>query len=226
MFTEKTKMLIGEKAMKILENSKVCVVGVGGVGGFVVEMLARSGVGNLCLIDFDKVEKSNINRQIVALNSTLEMFKVDVMKRKILDINPACIVKTFQNKLTAENIKNFDLQQFDYVVDAIDSITDKINLIAFCKQNNIKIVSAMGTGNRIGLPNYHLTDIYKTKNDGLAKILRKKLKEMQIKSLDVVVCADNVDEKLQEPASVVWHPANSACILSAFVVNNLIGRKK
>jgi len=226
MFREKTKILIGGAEMQALNNSKVCVVGVGGVGGFVAEMLARTGIGNISLIDFDIIEPSNINRQIVALNSTIGKFKVDVMKNRILDINPNCKVQTFKSKITANNIKTFDLMQFDFIVDAIDNITDKISLICYCKENNIKIVSSMGTGNRKGQSNYHIDDIFKTSNDGLAKILRKKLKEKDITSLDVAICTEKVDAKLREPASIIWHPANSACILSSFVVNNLIGRKK
>lgn len=226
MFREKTKILIGEAEMQTLNNSKVCVVGVGGVGGFVAEMLARTGIGNLTLIDFDIIEPSNINRQIVALNSTIGKFKVDVMKSRILDINPNCNIQTFKSKITANNIKTFDLKQYDFVVDAIDNVTDKINLICYCKENNIQIVSSMGTGNRKGQSSYHIDDIFKTSNDGLAKILRKKLKEKAITSLDVAICTEKVDAKLREPASIIWHPANSACILTSFVVNNLIGRKK
>lgn len=222
MFT-KTELLLGKENLTKIINSNICVVGIGGVGGFVVEILSRTGIGNLTLIDFDIIEPSNINRQIMSLNSTIGQNKAEVMGKRVKDINPNCNVKVFNKKLSANNVdKLLSNQNFDYVIDCIDIVTDKVDLIKYCKNKKIKIISALGTGNRSCLPHYIVEDIYRTKNDGLAKILRKKLRELNIDNLPVAFCVEIPDKKFQNPASLIWHPMVCASVLSAFVVNELI----
>lgn len=218
----RTKQLVGEKGMEKIKHTNICVVGVGGVGGIVCETLTRTGVGFLSLIDFDIVEKSNLNRQIIALQSSIGKNKAELMANRIADINANCKVEIIKERLTATNIEKLLPKNIDYVIDCIDNITDKISLICYCKKHKIPIVSALGTGNRISVPKYEITDIYKTSNDGMAKILRKKLRENEIENLDVAVCENTTDIKQQQPASVMWHPTVCGAVMSAYVVNKIL----
>lgn len=224
MWTDRTKILIGQSGVEKLAKSKVAVVGIGGVGGYVCQILARAGVGNVTLIDFDKVDETNINRQIIATTKTVGKEKTEVMKDIILQINPKCCVKTFNQRLCSENIDKLLSDDFDFVVDAIDSVSDKVELICFCKAKDIKIISAMGAGNRIGIPTFKVVDVYKTFNDGLAKVMRKKLRERNIKSLDVVTSEEPSlkTENNFEIGSISYYPAMCGCVLGAFVINKLL----
>lgn len=226
MWNDRTKILIGQDGIEKLEKSNVAVVGIGGVGGHVCEMLVRAGIGNLTIIDFDKIDETNINRQVVANTETVGLLKTDVMKEILIKINPNCNVKTICEQLSKDNVdKVLTAEKYDFVVDAIDNVTNKIDLICFCKENGIKIVSAMGVGNRIGIPNFKVTDIYKTANDGLAKVLRKKLRERGISSLDVVISeevAEKIDKKTMSVGSISYYPTMCGCVLSAYVIQNLI----
>ena len=217
----RTELLIGDKISQ-LHNSKVIIFGIGGVGGYATEIIARSGVGNITLVDYDKVDITNKNRQIIALDSTIGKYKVDVMKDRILDFYPDCNVHVINDKLTSDNLKDFNLQDYDYVVDAIDMIESKVSLIAFAHENNIPIISAMGAGNRLGIPNVVITDIYKTHDDGLAKVLRKKLRERNISSHNVVFCANNTNIANKTIGSIAYFPAICGCMLGAHVVEELI----
>lgn len=223
MWTDRTKILIGEENLKKLQNSHVAVIGIGGVGGYVCMMLARAGVGNLTLVDFDIVAESNINRQIVANVNTIGEHKTMIMERMIREINPNCRVKTFEYRFCKDNMSEILSGDFDYVVDAIDCVTDKIELICYCKEHNINIVSAMGAGNRKGIPSFKVTDIYKTSNDGLAKIIRKKLRERHVDGLDVVTSEEKA-EKTGETTigSISYYPAMCGCVLGAYIINKLI----
>lgn len=225
MWTDRTEILIGQENLIKLQNSHIAVVGIGGVGGYVCLMLARAGVSNITLVDFDVVDETNINRQVVATTNTVGKNKTEVMKNMILEINPSCKVHAFNKRFCAEFAKELFSQKFDYVVDAIDSVNDKVELICYCKSHNINIVSAMGAGNRIGIPTFKVTDIYKTFNDGLAKIMRKKLREQQIECLDVVTSEEKTDKvKREEKAvgSISYYPAMCGCVLGAFVINQII----
>ena len=217
----RTELLIRDK-INILHKSKVIIFGIGGVGGYVAEMLARSGVGNITLVDYDTVDISNKNRQIIATDSTLGKYKVDVMKDRIVDINSECNVIAIKDKLTKENISNFNLEAYDYIVDAIDMVTSKIALITYAHSNNIPIISAMGAGNRVGVPNFVITDISNTYNDGLAKVLRKKLRENNITSHKVVFCENKAISCGETIGSIAYFPAISGCMLSAYVIEELI----
>lgn len=182
----RTSLIFGEDNINKLNKSNVAVFGIGGVGGYVCEALARSGVGKLTLIDGDVVSVSNINRQIIALTSTVGKFKADVMKDRIMDINPDAEVSTINSFLTTENIDSFKLTEYDYVVDAIDDVKAKLALIKFCFDNNIPIISAMGAGNKLDATGFEVSDIFKTSVCPLARIMRRELKKIGVDRLKVV----------------------------------------
>lgn len=219
----RTEQLIGDGLSK-LKNSNVIVFGVGGVGGYAVEMIARSGVGKITLVDYDVVDVTNKNRQIIALDSTLGKNKVDVMKERIFDFYPECQVTAINEKLSEINIDKFKLNNYDYIIDAIDMVASKVNLIIYAHNNNIPIVSSMGAGNRLGIPSVKVVDIYKTHDDGLAKIIRKKLRENNITSHNVVFCENHPSSMGKTIGSIVYFPAVCGCILGAYVIEDLIRR--
>ena len=223
---QRTKILIGEENFLKLQAATVAIFGIGGVGSFTVEALARSGIGHLILIDKDNIDATNINRQIHALTSTLGKSKVEVLRERILEINPTAEVDTIQKfYLPDEPVENFFICRYDYVVDAIDTITSKINLVVECRRRNIKIISAMGAGNKLDPTKFKVADIFKTSVDPVAKIMRKKLRELEIDSLKVVYSEEiprRVDgEKII--GSVAFVPSVAGLILAAEVVNDLIG---
>ena len=182
----RTELLLGEKAMKKLANSKVAVFGVGGVGSFTVEALARSGVGAFLLVDNDTVSVSNINRQLVASLKTVGQYKVDVAKERILDINPEAKVSVCKGFYTPQNSSDFDLSDCDYIVDAIDTVVGKIELVINAKKNNVPIICSMGAGNKLNPCLFEVADISKTSVCPLAKVMRQELRKRKIKNVKVV----------------------------------------
>lgn len=182
----RTEMLLGTETMEKLKNAHVAVFGVGGVGGYVVEALARSGVGEFDLIDNDTVALSNINRQIIATHSSVGKYKVDVMMERILDINPEAKVTVHKCFFLPENSADFDFSKYTYVVDAIDTVTAKIELIIKAKEAGVPIISSMGTGNKLDPSKLEVTDIYKTEMCPLARVMRTELKKRKIPKLKVV----------------------------------------
>lgn len=221
MDTSRTEILIGESGAKTLEGKFVTIVGVGGVGGAVAHMLARAGIGKLRLIDFDKVAPSNINRQFTAFEDTVGALKVEVLQKDLKRINSNLKIEVFAQKLTADNVKSL-ITPCDMVVDAIDSVSDKISLICHCKESGIDIISAMGAGNRWDVPKFYLTDIFKTHDDGLAKVVRKKLREKGVESLDVVTCESKVQAKGEVVGSISYYPAMCGITISAIIVNKFL----
>lgn len=183
---QRIEFLIGKESLNILKEKHVAIFGIGGVGGFVCEALSRCGIYNFTLVDNDIVDITNLNRQIIALHSTIGKEKVIVMKDRILDINPDAKIETKNVFVTPDNIDDFDWNRFDYVVDAIDNITAKIKIIEKANENNIPIISSMGTGNKLNPMKIMVTDIYKTKICPLARVMRRELKKRDIKSLKVV----------------------------------------
>ena len=182
----RTELLLGKEAMDRLSKCRVAVFGIGGVGGYVCEALARSGVGALDLIDDDKVCQSNINRQIIATSKTVGRYKTDVMKERILDINPDAEVNTHTCFFLPENASDFPFDKYDYVVDAIDTVTAKIELVMQCQKAGVPIMSSMGAGNKLDPTLFRVADIYKTSVDPLAKVMRRELKKRGVKKLKVV----------------------------------------
>ena len=182
----RTAMLIGQDGIDKLQNASVAIFGVGGVGGYTVEALARSGVGTFHLIDNDTVSESNLNRQIIATRKTIGRLKVEVAKERILDINPHATVYTYPTFFLPENADDFDFSSYDYVVDAIDTVTGKLEIIVRATEANVPVISAMGAGNKMDPTAFVVTDIYKTSVCPLAKVMRRELKKRGIKKLKVV----------------------------------------
>ena len=203
----RTQLLLGEKAMEKLKNSRVAVFGVGGVGGYSVEALARSGVGAIDIIDDDKVCLTNINRQIIADTKSIGKYKVDVAKERILSINPKCKVTTYRCFYLPENSSEFDFSNYDYVIDAVDTVTAKINLVMQANESNIKIISSMGAGNKLDPTAFMVSDIYRTSVCPLAKVMRRELKKRNIKKLKVVYVhrVRKGSARTEEQSPVLWH---------------------
>ncbi len=194
----RTQLLFGAEAMEKLKNSRVAVFGVGGVGGYVVEALARSGVGSFDLIDDDKVCLTNINRQIIATMETVGKYKVDVMKDRVLSINPFCKVETYKCFFLPENQDDFDFTKYDYIVDAIDTVSAKIALVLKAQKSKTPIISCMGAGNKLDPQAFHVTDIYKTSVDPLARVMRYELKKRRVKKLKVVYSTEYPTRPLED----------------------------
>jgi tRNA A37 threonylcarbamoyladenosine dehydratase len=182
----RTELLFGKDAMETLSNARVAVFGVGGVGGYAVEALARSGVGTIDLIDDDKVCLTNLNRQIIATRKTVGKYKVDVMKERILDINPDAVVNVHKCFFLPETKEEFDFSQYSYIIDAVDTVTAKIQLVIEAENAGIPIISSMGAGNKLNPAEFEVADIYKTSVCPLAKVMRRELKKRNIKKLKVV----------------------------------------
>ena len=218
----KTELLIGESGINKLKNSNVIVFGIGGVGGHVCEMLVRAGVGSITIVDFDVVDITNINRQVIALNSVVGKPKVDVMEQRLLDINPNLNITKINDRVSIDNVNEILSTNYNFVVDAIDSVTNKIDLIVCAHNKGLNIVSAMGAGNRTQIPYFEVSDIYKTYNDGLAKIMRKKLKEKNIENHTVVFSKLTATPVEGQVGSISYYPAMCGCVLAAYVINQLI----
>lgn len=220
----RTSMLIGEDSVAKLSQKRVAVFGVGGVGGYTVEALARSGIGTLDLIDNDTVNLTNINRQIIALHSTIGEYKVDVAKKRILDINPNANVNVFKTFYTPETANEFDFSQYDYIVDAIDTVTGKIELVMQAQKANIPIISSMGAGNKLYPEKFEVANIYKTSVCPLAKVMRQQLKKRGIKKLKVVYSKElpikHDGQRL--PASIAFVPSVVGLIIAGEVIKDLI----
>ena len=230
----RTAMLLGEEAIDKLQKARVAVFGVGGVGGYTVEALARCGVGALDLIDSDTVSRSNINRQILATHSTVGMLKVDAAKERVLDINPECVVTTWPIFYLPETAEQFDFTQYDYIVDCIDTVTGKLQLVERAVAAGTPIICSMGTGNKLDPSAFLVADIAKTSMCPLARIMRKELKKRGIDHIKVVYSQEEaltpaVDEeelkrtgKRQIPGSVAFVPGAAGLVLAGEVIRDLI----
>lgn len=218
----RTAGLVGDAAVRKLNRSSVAVFGVGGVGGYVVEALVRSGVGRVDIYDNDTVAESNINRQIIATSSTVGQNKVDVMKKRALDINPDVTVNAYKMFFMPDNSDDIDFSRYDYVVDAIDTVTAKIEIIVKAKENNVPVISAMGAGNKLHPEMFEIADIYKTSVCPLAKVMRRELKARKIKKLKVVYSKELPVVKERVPASIAFVPGVAGMIIAGEVVRDLV----
>ena len=196
----RTELLLGKEAMERLKGARVAVFGVGGVGGYVCEALVRSGVGEFDLIDDDKVCLTNLNRQIIATRKTVGKYKTDVMKERILEINPDAKVNTHKCFFLPENADGFPFEEYDYIVDAVDTVTAKISLVMAAKEKNVPIISSMGAGNKLDASQFKVADIYKTKVCPLAKVMRRELKKRGIKKLKVVYSEEQPTRPIEDMA--------------------------
>ena len=246
----RTELLLGKDAMERLTNAKVAVFGIGGVGGYVCEALVRSGIGSFDLIDDDKVCLTNLNRQIIATRKTVGQYKVDVMKQRMLDINPEVQVETHKCFFLPENAEEFPFQEYDYVIDAVDTVTAKLEIILQAKKYNVPVISCMGAGNKLDASQFRVADIYKTKMCPLAKVMRRELKKRGVRKLKVVyseekpirpledmsiscrnhcICPPGAAHKCTErrdiPGSVAFVPAVAGLVLAGEVVKDLAGER-
>lgn len=242
----RTELLLGKETMEKLKQSRVAVFGVGGVGGYVCEALVRSGVGAFDLIDDDKVCLTNLNRQIIATRNTVGQYKVDVMKDRILSINPDAQVRTHKCFFLPENADEFPFEEYDYIVDAVDTVTAKITLIMKAEEKHVPVISSMGAGNKLDASAFRVADIYKTKVCPLARVMRRELKKRGIKKLKVVyseekptrpmedmaiscrnhcICPPGAQHKCTErrdiPGSVAYVPSVAGLILAGEVIKDL-----
>lgn len=242
----RTELLLGKEAMNRLKHSKVAVFGVGGVGGYVCEALVRSGVYSFDLIDDDKVCLTNLNRQIIATRKTVGKYKTDVMKERILDINPEADVQIHKCFFLPENADEFPFEEYDYIVDAVDTVTAKIELVMSAQKHGIPIISSMGAGNKLDGSQFRVADIYKTKMCPLAKVMRRELKKRRVKKLKVVyseekpirpiedmsiscrtncICPPGAKHKCTErrdiPGSTAFVPSIAGLIIAGEVIKDL-----
>ncbi len=227
----RTELLFGADNMNILKNARVAVFGVGGVGGYTVEALCRAGVGNIDIVDNDVVSITNINRQIIATQKTIGQKKVEVMKERILDINPEAKVKTYDMFFLPETADKFPFEQYDYIVDAIDTLAGKIALAVLAQKHGVKIISSMGAGNKVNPEMFEVADISETSVCPLARVMRKELRKKCIKNLKVVYSkekaltpqkSDENTSKRQLPGSVSFVPSVAGLIIAGEVVKDLI----
>ncbi len=223
MDNSRTELLLGKENIEKISKSHVTIVGTGGVGGYVALFLARAGISKFTIIDFDKITPSNINRQAVAFTDTIGLDKVKVLKDMILKINPDAQIDAVNERLCEENVTNL-VKNNTFVVDAIDSVKDKVALICYCKKNNINIISAMGAGNRFDSPIFTVVDIEKTHDDGLAKAVRKRLRELGIKGLDVAISYSKPQKFDKIIGSISYYPPACACVIASYVINKIIGK--
>lgn len=244
----RTQLLLGQDAMKKLSESRVAVFGVGGVGGYACEALVRSGVGHFDLIDDDKVCLTNLNRQIIATRKTVGKYKTDVMKERMLEINPDVDVTIHKCFFLPENADEFPFSDYDYVIDAVDTVTAKLELVMKCKELNVPIISSMGAGNKLDASAFRVADIYKTRMCPLAKVMRRELKKRGVKKLKVVyseekptrpiedmsiscrthcICPPGAAHKCTErrdiPGSVAFVPSVAGLIIAGEVIKDLTG---
>ena len=228
----RTEMLLGEQAMDKLANSHVAIFGIGGVGGYVCEALARSGVGHFTLIDHDVVSITNLNRQIIATMDTIGRYKVDVMKERILSINPNAKVETKNIFYLPETEEQFDFAQYDYVIDAVDTVKAKISLIVKCKETDTPIICSMGAGNKMNPMGFMICDISKTEVDPLAKTIRTELRKRNIKNVKVAYSKEEPLKPLKEikdettgkviPGSNAFVPSAVGLLIASEVIKDLI----
>ena len=242
----RTQLLLGEESMKKLSDMRVAVFGIGGVGGYVCEALVRTGIGHFDLIDDDKVCLTNLNRQIIATRKTVGLYKADVMKERMLEINPNVEVNVYKCFFLPENADEFPFADYDYVIDAVDTVTAKVELVMKCKEMNVPIISSMGAGNKLDASAFKVADIYKTKMCPLAKVMRHEMKKRGVKNLKVVyseekparpiedmsiscrthcICPPGAQHKCTErrdiPGSVAFVPSVAGLIIAGEVIKDL-----
>lgn len=221
------ELLLGEEQVYLFKQKKVLVFGIGGVGGYVVEALVRSGIEHITIVDNDCVTISNLNRQIIATQETIGLKKVDVMKERMISINPSCHVKTIEMFYLPENADEIDLNEYDYVIDAIDTISSKIELAVRCEQYGIPLISSMGTGNKMNPSMLEVSDIYKTSVCPLAKVMRRELKARRVKHLKVIYSKELPIKSKQDGKKVVvgsnaFVPASAGLLIASEVIKDFI----
>lgn len=229
---QRTEMLIGKESLQKLKNARIALFGIGGVGGYTFEALVRAGVGTLDIFDSDNVDITNLNRQVIATHKTVGMLKTDAAEERAKEINPLIVINKFSLFYGPENSSKFDFSQYDYIVDAIDSVSSKIELILKAQESGVPIISSMGTGNKLEASALEVSDIYKTSVCPLARVMRYELKKRGIKKLKVVYSKEKpkksaLDENGRPvPASISFVPATAGLIIAGEVVKYILTNKK
>lgn len=229
-FTQRTELLIGTDSLEKLSKAKVIVFGLGGVGGICAESIVRAGVSNITIVDFDDVDITNINRQIIATTKTVGKSKVEVMKQRLLEINPELNVSSIKEKLTPDNIEIFNLKEYDYIVDCIDFLKGKVSLAKYAWDYDLKIISAMGAGNKLEPTGFRVSDIYKTEMCPVARVMRRELKALDVRKLKVVWSKESpsgeryIDESTGKisPSSISFVPPACGLVIAGEVIKDLI----
>lgn len=236
---DRTKRLLGEQAIKRLQASHVAVFGIGGVGGHAVEALVRSGIGTITIVDSDEIAISNINRQLIATTKTVGRKKVEAMQERLLEINPEVLVYARDCFFLPETKEEFDFSKYDYVIDAVDTVTAKLALVEACVEAGVSIISCMGAGNKLDPTAFEVADIYKTSVCPLAKVMRRELKKRNIKSLKVVYSKEEPLEPIEDasfvsdenrqrratPGSIAFVPSVAGLILAGEVIKDIAGKE-
>ena len=223
---ERLKYLIGEENVESLAEKCVLVIGLGGVGGYSVESLVRSGIGHLIIVDGDVVDETNLNRQIIATSSVIGKSKVNLFNSRIKDINPDCVVTQINKFIDKDNIDELFCYDIDYLVDACDSLDTKFLIIKNCLEKNIPLISSMGTGNRMDPSKFSITTLDKTMNDPVAKILRKRVRDEHLKGKIKVLCSSEVPKKLgNKIGSNSFVPPSAGLLITSYVINDFINKK-
>lgn len=225
--SERLEYLIGNENINKLRNSKIIVFGLGGVGSFATETLARSFIGNITIVDYDRVNITNINRQLIALNSTISEKKVDIMYSRLKDINPECKVNKIDKKLMIENVQEFNLEEYDYVIDSIDDSSAKLALIRYCLMNKIKIISSMGMANKLDPSKIKISRLYDTDSCAFARKLRRELKNVNsAKKLPVIYSEEfAILHENENLGSTCFVPPTAGIMLASYVVRKILGMK-
>lgn len=220
------ELLVGSKNIEKINNTKVLVLGLGGVGSYALESIVRSGIGNVVIVDYDKIDITNLNRQLMTNHNNIGFLKTEVWKERIKDINPNCKVEVIEKKLTKDDVKDLFKYGIDYVIDACDTLEVKEELILRCHQNKVKLISSMGTGNKFEPSHLKIMDIRKTSYDPLAKKIRKFVIDNKINYKVTVVCSDELPLKVSNPiGSTAFVPATSGLLCASYVINDIIKGK-
>ena len=221
---DRLELLIGINNINIIKNKKILLIGIGGVGGYTLESLIRSGIENITIVDYDTIDITNLNRQLISLTTNIGKYKVDEYKDRIKKINPNCNVNTIKEKISLDNFNILNITDYDYVIDACDSLEVKKEVIRKCTKNNIKFISCMGTGYKLDPTKLEIIDIRKTSYDPIAKQLRKMVKEEKIIGKIKVVCSkEQIKKTSKTVASNSFVPATAGLLLTSYVINDIIG---
>ena len=222
----RTELMLGKEKVSNYINKHIAIFGVGGVGGYVLEAIVRSGFLNVTIVDFDKIDESNLNRQIISSNENIGQIKVDVALQRAKLINPNININAFNLFIDDNTINEIDFKQFDYVVDAIDTVTSKLLIIQKCKEFNVLVISSMGTGNKLDPSKLLITDITKTSVCPLAKIIRKKCRDLNIKHLTVLTSTEEpIKTNTRNPGSMIFVPASAGLLIASYILRSFIDEK-
>ena len=225
---ERIESILDKNIIKVFENTNILIIGIGGVGGYALECLIRSGFSNITIVDKDIIEKSNLNRQIISLDSNIGNIKVEEAKKRCLEINKNASIKIINEFILEDNIDMLNLKEYDYIIDSCDTVTTKVLLIDYCNKNNIKLISCMGTGNRLDSTKLSITKLSKTNNDPLARNIRRILREKNIKANPFVVASSELAIKTHNrtPGSIILVPMQAGNLCASYVINDIIKNKE